>query len=211
MSVLNKLATALNRRDEVPNQELAKAIVRTSDKRAVKELVENLVHKDKNIQSDCIKVLYEIGALEPALIAPYYREFGKLLDSKNNRLVWGAMTALDSIAAQEPKGVYGLLAKVLNVADGGSVITRDHAVGILVKLGTLKQYADECVPLLIEQLMSCPNNQFPMYAEMSLALVSDKNKAALQKIMTRRLDGLEKESRKKRVAKVLTRLTKKTA
>jgi hypothetical protein len=211
MTALDKLATALNRRDEVPNQELAKDIVLTNDRRAVKDLVENLAHKDKNIQSDCIKVLYEIGEREPALIAPYYREFGKLLDSKNNRLVWGAMTALDSITVQEPKGVYGLLAKILDVATSGSVITRDHAVGILVKLGTLQQYADECMPLLVEQLLTCPNNQFPMYAEMSLALVNDKNKTTLQKAMTRRLDGLEKESQKKRVAKVLKQLTKKTA
>lgn len=209
MTALDKLATALNRRDEVPNQELAKDIVRTNDRRAVKELVENLAHKDKNIQSDCIKVLYEIGEREPALIAPYYREFGKLLASKNNRLVWGAMTALDSITAQEPKGVYGLLARALEAADSGSVITRDHAVGILVKLGTLKQYADECMPLVVEQLLTCPNNQLPMYAEMSLALVNDKNKPALQKVMTRRLAGLEKESQKKRVANVLKRLEQK--
>jgi hypothetical protein len=210
MNVINRLATSLNRRDEVPNKELAIEIVRTNDKRAVKEIVENLGHKDQNIQSDCIKVLYEIGEREPALIANYYREFGKLLDSANNRLIWGAMTALDSIAANEPKGVYSLLEKILDAADSGSVITRDHAVGILIKLGTLKRYQDECVPLLIEQLLSCPNNQFPMYAEMSLAVVNDGNKEALRKVMTRRLDGLEKESQKKRIAKVLKRLTKKT-
>lgn len=209
MTVLDKLATALNRRDEVPNQELAIDIVHTNDRNAVKELVENLAHKDKNIQSDCIKVLYEIGERQPALIAPYYREFGKLLDSKNNRLVWGAMTALDSITKKEPKGVYSLLAKVLDLADSGSVITRDHAVGILVQLGTMKQYADKCWPLLVGQLLTCPNNQFPMYAEMSLALVNDKNKGALQKAMTQRFDGLEKESQKKRVAKVLKRLNAK--
>lgn len=210
MTVLNKLASALNRRDEVPNQELAKEIVRTGDKRAVKELVENLAHRDKNIPSDCIKVLYEIGEREPALLAAYYHEFGKLLDSKNNRLVWGAMTALDTIAALEPKGVHSLLAKILEVADNsGSVIARDHAVGILVKLGSLKQYADECTPLLVEQLQTCPDNQLPMYAEMSLGLVNEKNRAALQKVMTRRLPELPKESQQKRVAKVLKRLEKK--
>ena len=206
MTILDKLATALNRRDEVPNQELAKEIVRTNNGRAVKELVEHLADKNKNIQSDCIKVLYEIGERQPALISSYYREFGKLLDSKNNRLVWGAMTALDSIASHEPKGVRGLLGKILAVADSGSVITRDHAVGILVKLATFKQYADECLPLLVEQLLTCPNNQFPMYAEMSSVLVSDKYKPALRKVMTRRLAGLEKESQQKRVAKVLKRL-----
>jgi hypothetical protein len=209
MSVLNKLATALNRRDEVPNQELAKEITRNNDRRAVKELVENLVNKDKNIQSDCIKVLYEIGAREPDLIAPYYREFAGLLDSKNNRLVWGAMTALDSVAAKEPKHIHSLLPKLLDLADSGSVITRDHVVGILVKLGAMKQYADECVPLLIEQLMSCPNNQFPMYAEMSLPVVTDKNRKAFQNVLTRRLEGLEKESQQKRVAKLLKQLTTK--
>jgi hypothetical protein len=211
MSVLNKLATALNRRDEVPNQELAQEIVRTNDRAAVKELIENLANKDKRLQSDCIKVLYEIGERRPALIASYHREFGKLLDSKNNRLVWGAMSALDSITLNKPKEIHALLAKILEVADSGSVITRDHAVSILVKLGTLKQYTDACLPLLLEQLLACPNNQLPMYAEMSLPLVNDKNKAALQKVLTRRLGGLEKESQKKRVAKVLKRLTQESA
>lgn len=206
MTILDKLATALNRRDEVPNQELAKEIVSATDRRAVRELVDHLTDNDKNIQSDCIKVLYEIGAREPALIAPYCGEFGKLLDSRNNRLVWGAMTALDSIAASEPTSVYKLLWKILAVADSGSVITRDHAVGILVKLACIKQFADQCLPLLVEQLMTCPTNQFPMYAEMSAVVVDEKYRAALQKVMTRRLPGLEKESQRKRVAKVLKRL-----
>lgn len=206
MTVLNKLASALNRRDEVPNQELAREIARSRNKRAVEELIQNLSHPNPNIQSDCIKVLYEIGALEPELIARYHREFGKLLDSRNNRLVWGAMTALDSIALKQPKFVYSLLAKILATADVGSVITRDHAVGILVKLGTRKQYAAKCVPLLIEQLRASPHNQFPMYAEMAMQVVTDKNRPALEKVITARLERLEKESQRKRVAKVLKRL-----
>ena len=125
MTVLNKLASALIRRDEVPNQALAHEIVRTSDPDAIGTLVENLWNKNKNIQSDCIKVLYEIGARKPDLIARYHQEFGKLIESQNNRLVWGAMTALDAIAFQEPKAVRGLLPRILTVAERGSVITRD--------------------------------------------------------------------------------------
>jgi len=114
---------------------LAHQIVRENDAAAVKELIVNLHHKHKGIQSDCIKVLYEIGAANPDLIAKYYREFGKLLESKHNRLVWGAMMALDTITLREPKGIYGMLSKILKVADtSGSVIARDQAVGILVKL-----------------------------------------------------------------------------
>ncbi len=207
MSVLDKLATALKRRDEVPNQELAQSIAATGDQQAVAELVQNLFNRDKNIQSDCIKVLYEIGERQPALIAGHYREFGKLLDSKNNRLVWGAMTALDAIAALEPKGVHGLLVKILTAADNsGSVIARDHAVGILTKLGALKQYAGECLPLLLEQLMKCPNNQFPMYVEMSLAVINSQNRQQFQQVINHRLNELEKESQRKRVLKVLKKL-----
>jgi hypothetical protein len=207
VSVLAKLATALNRRDEVPNQELARKIVRERDAAAVKELVENLGNKTKGIPGDCIKTLYEIGASNPDLIAKYYKEFGKLLESKNNRMVWGAMTTLDTIALKEPKGVRGMLSKILDAADNsGSVIARDHAVGILAKLGTVQPYKRDCVPLLLEQLMSCPNNQFAMYVEKSVAVIDAGNSKRFQQVMEQRMPKLERESQKKRVAKVLKKL-----
>lgn len=209
MNVLENLATALNRRDEVPNQELARWIVSERDAGAVRELVESLNHKNKGIQSDCIKALYEIGEANPDLIAKYYREFGQLLDSKNNRLVWGAMMALDTIVLKQPKGIYSMLSKILEVADtSGSVIARDHAVGILVKLGSLKPYKRNCVPLVIEQLISCPNNQFPMYVEMSVPVFDADNRKKFQQVIEKRMPKLDKESQKKRVAKVFKKLTK---
>ena len=207
MSVLEKLATSLNRRDEVPNQELARKIVCEGNANAVRELIENLNHKNKAIQSDCIKVLYEIGDSNPDLIAKYHKEFGKLLESKHNRLVWGAMMALGTIALKEPKGVYGMLSKILRVADtSGSVIARDHAVGILVKLGTLKPYERDCVALLLEQLMACPNNQFPMYVELSVSVIDANNSKRFRQVIEARMPTLDRESQKKRVAKVLKKL-----
>ena len=94
MNVIDKLASSLNRRDEVPNQELAKQIAVKKDKKAVAELIEYLNNKSKDIQNDCIKVLYEVGKINPALIADYAKNFIALLDHKNNRLQWGAMTAI---------------------------------------------------------------------------------------------------------------------
>src|SRR2546426_9016368 len=137
MTIIDKLASSLNRRDEVPNQKLAKQIVDRNDEKAVEELVGNLTNEEREIQSDCIKVLYEVGERNPALIAKYAREFSSLLDSENNRLVWGAMAALDQVALANPKAIYGMLAKIVGSAEKGSVITRDHAVGILVKLASL--------------------------------------------------------------------------
>jgi hypothetical protein len=55
MTILNKLASALNRRDEAPNQALADEIVRTSDTGAIGELVKNLSNKNKSIQKESQK------------------------------------------------------------------------------------------------------------------------------------------------------------
>src|SRR5687768_11293945 len=134
MTVIDKLASSLGRRDEIPNQELAKQIADTGDKKAVKELVENLASKNKHIQNDCIKTLYEIGYLKPSLISMHANNFVKFLEHKNNRLQWGAMTALKSITTEKPEVIFSALTKLADVADKGSVITKDNYVAILTKL-----------------------------------------------------------------------------
>ncbi|MES2560388.1 MAG: hypothetical protein V4590_11640 [Bacteroidota bacterium] len=203
MTILTQLSSALNRRDEVPNQELAKQVAVANDTRAVQELVENLANKNTDIQSDCIKVLYEIGTLNPILVAGFADAFVRLLDSKNNRLQWGAMTALHSITTENPKAVYSALAKIIAVADKGSVITNDHCVGILIKLCSVKTYATNAFTLLIERLMIAPTNQLPMYAEQALPVVTPQQKALFIKTLTARLGEIEKESKRKRVEKVI--------
>jgi hypothetical protein len=205
MSLLGRLATSLGRNDEQPNQELASQIAEERDGNAVKELVANLGNKDTGVQSDCIKVLYEIGSLRPSLIAPYAKEFIRLLDNGNNRLAWGAMTALDSIALESPQFVYSNIPKIIQAAAGGSVITRDHAVGILIKLASIGDYSEKASELLMKQLESCPANQLPMYAENALPIINDRNRAAFVKTLTSRLGGIEKESKRKRVAKVIAK------
>jgi hypothetical protein len=206
MIVLNKLASALDRRDEVLNQELAQQIIQQKDKNAVKELVENLSNKDKNVQSDCIKVLYEIGEHLPVLIAEYDKAFIALLENKNNRLVWGAMTALDSITTLNPEGIYKNLAKILAAADKGSVITKDHGVNILIKLAAEKKYAGNALLLLLEQMKNCPTNQLPMYAENALPVIGNDYKKNFVKVLASRLSEIEKESKQRRVEKVIKKL-----
>jgi hypothetical protein len=207
MSVLGKLATSLNRRDEVPNQKLALQIVDKADKKAVKELVENLTNPDKNIQGDCIKVLYEVGERKPKLIAGHGKKFVELLSSKNNRLVWGAMTALDAIALEDPTLVHSELPRIVDIGNKGSVITRDHAVSILVKLISTGNHRDATFGLLIQQLSDCPTNQLPMYAEMAMKVIDAKNKAAFIQTLTSRLDDIEKVSKKRRVEKVIKKVS----
>jgi hypothetical protein len=207
MSVLSRLASSLGRKDEAPNQELAEKIIRSRDRKAVKVLVDNLTNKDSKIKSDCIKVLYEVSGREPELIANYVQDFAKLLGSKNNRLVWGAMTALDTITVVSPHNVYKLLPAVMAAAESGSVIARDHTVGILIGLARNQEYASACLPLLMRQLRTCPDNQFPMYAEMSMPVISQENKNGFLKILRNRQNRFMKESQKKRIDKLVRKLT----
>ncbi len=206
MSIIPLLATSLGVRNEIPNQELAGKIANSGDKAAVKELVENLNNKDKNIQADCIKALYEVAVLRPDLVAMYDKEIGSLLGSKNNRLVWGGMTGLNAIAEANPEGVDKLLPKIIQTADAGTVITKDHAMGILTKLAKFSKYEGETMPLIMEQLWKSPVNQFPSYCEMALPLIKDKYKDEFKNILTTRLEELPKDSQRKRIEKVAKKI-----
>jgi hypothetical protein len=203
MSILPELAYSLGRRDEVPNQELAAKIAGANNKAAIKELVANLQNKSKDIQHDCIKVLYEIGLLKPALISGYLPVFLSLLQSKNNRMQWGAMAAIDNLATRNEDAVFAVLPQIIDAADKGSVITRDRAVSVLIKLCRIKKYYDDAFELLMDQLRNSPHNQFPMYAEESFPVINDHNREAFINVIRNRLPDMETESKKKRLEKLV--------
>ena len=176
MSIINRLASSQGRRDNVPNQELAKEIADSNDKKSVLELIETMkTTKDKRLQSDCIKTLYEIGYIKPELISEHYEYFLTLLESKNNRLVWGAMIALNTISRVRPKEIHENLEEILKATSKGSVITKDNGIGILINLCAVKEFENEIFPLLMKQLKECESKQLPMYAERALPIIKEQN------------------------------------
>lgn len=207
-NLIEQLASASGRKDELLNQELAASVVAKNDTAAVEELVDLLQHKSKDIQSDAIKVLYEIGEQNPAMIAAYSDNFLALLNSKNNRLVWGAMTALDCIAVLKPEPLYKQLPLIIDAAAKGSVIVKDHFIGILIKLISVKKYEQDAMILLLDQLKVSATNQLPMYAEQAMNVVPSSFKPDFIQILTDRLPDIEKESKRKRVEKVIRKLQK---
>jgi len=207
MNVIENLSSSLNRTDQEPNQQLARQIILTEDQEAITELIKNLSNPNKTIQSDCIKVLYEIGEQKPDLISEHLEVFTALLQSKNNRLVWGALSALDKISNLYPDKIYRDLPEILDAADKGSVISKDHAVNILIKLAGNKKYHDEAFILLLGQLSACPLNQLPMYAENAMVVVSEEYKTGFLQILQSRLTEFEKESKRKRVEKVIEKMS----
>ncbi|MEZ4827965.1 MAG: hypothetical protein R3C61_17030 [Bacteroidia bacterium] len=206
MSIIDRLSSALGRRDEEPNIELAREIAAGENSAAVQELVAHINDKDKAIQSNCIKVLYEIGEIKPALIAPFAGEFVTLLGSKNNRLQWGAMTALDAITSHNPRPIYEALPRIIAVADSGSVITNDHCVGILVQLCGVAEYEAEAFPLLIERIVKSPVNQLSMYAEKAQPVIKAQHKARFIATLSARLPDIDKPSKRTRVEKVMKKI-----
>ncbi len=202
------LSTSLNRKDEEPNIALAQEIAATSNLNAILELIELLSDKDKGIQSDSIKVLYEVAERKPELISEHTQVLLNLLSSKNNRLVWGAMTALNHITALNPARIFAQLPVILIASDSGSVIVKDHAIGILVKLMTVKEYSSDAFILLMDQLRISAPNQLPMYAEMALPVISRDQVEDFVKILQSRIPDIEKESKQKRVVKVISKALK---
>src|SRR6185503_4274685 len=153
MSVLSRLASSVGRRDEIPNQELARALADKKDKARIREIAENLWNKDKRIQADCIKVLYEVGYIEPKLIADHAQDFVKLLRSKNNRLVWGGMTALAEVAKANSDEVFKYLDEIKKAKETGSVITVDNAISTLAYTAAARdKYNQAIFPYLLKHL-----------------------------------------------------------
>lgn len=209
MSVLDQLASSLGRRDEVPNQELASALAAKKDKAGIRELAENLWNRDKNIQSDCIKVLYEVGAIESKLIADYADDFAQCLRSKNNRLAWGGMTALAEVAKANPDAVFKHLNEIKKAKETGSVITVDNAISTLAYTASANdEYNKAIFPYLLEHLSSCRPKEVPQHAERSLPAVNTSNKNKFIEVLEKRVEDLSGSglSRVKKVIKQVSNL-----
>ena len=191
MSVLNKLACAQNRRDEVPNQKLAQELVQNGDTSGIREIAENLWNKDTDIQSDCIKVIYEIGYLKPELIAAYTPDFLKLLKSRENCLVWGAMLALSTVAALKADELFPHIGEIQHAMEKGSVITEDNGVGTLALIASTKEEYNQVIfPYLLNHLATCRPKSVPQHAEKTLIAVNAQNKEAFIQVLEKRLEDL---------------------
>ena len=187
MSTLEKIAYFQNRRDEVPNQLLAKEMVATQNEEGIREIADNLENKNKNIRSDCLKVLYEIGYLEPGLIADYVDEFLELLKSKDNRMVWGAMIGLASIASQRPKEIWASIDNVIRVMESGTVITMLWGMRVLARVAAADPvYKQKIFPFLLKQIQGSIPRDVPTHSESILCAVDRENKVELLAVMESR-------------------------
>lgn len=203
MSALQEIAYFQGRRDEVPNQELARRLAQARDVAGIGEIAAGLWHKDGHVRSDCLKVLYEIGYLEPALIADYVEEFVRLLDERNNRLVWGSLIALSTIANLRSAEIYAHVPAIQHALKYGSVIAVDNAVKTLARVAAADSiYQQALLPGLLEHLASCRPKDVSQHAESTLLAIDAPHAPAFIQTLETRLPDLS-ASQAARVRKVI--------
>jgi hypothetical protein len=202
-SIKQQLAHALGRRDEIPNTALAEKICASNDRKAVDELLVLLQDKKKEVRHDAIKVLYEIGERKPTMIHPHASTFLAYLETTDNRMQWGVMSALSAISKYKPETIGPYLSTIVDVMDNGSVITRDHGMYVLMAVAGIKKFHRDCLDLMLEQLEKAPVNQFPMYAEKTAEVMDQVDLPRFLKILQSRQDVLVIPSKQKRMEKLM--------
>jgi hypothetical protein len=190
MPVLNRIAYYQDRRDEAPNRELARELAATRDQEGIREIADNLAHPNQSVQSDCLKVLYEIGYLAPDLIADYVAQFLALLKHKNNRMVWGGMIALATIAPLKAREIWNELDSVIDAVNYGTTITEDWGIKTLARVAAADEaYGRRIFPLLLKYLKECLPRDVPRHADSILPAVdATKREEFLALLETRRAE-----------------------
>jgi hypothetical protein len=209
MSALEKIAYYQNRRDEIPNQLLAGELVKDRNAAGISEIVKNLDNKNKNIRSDCLKVLYEVGYLDPSLIEDHVDDFLKLLNSRDNRMVWGALIALAAIADHRPGEIWAQIDNVIRVTETGTIISKVWGIRTLARVAAHNEkYKIKIFPILLNQIRVCIARDVPTHAESSLPAVDLKNKGQLASLLeSRRAEFTTSQlSRFKKVLKLLEKI-----
>jgi len=156
MKWISKIAFYRNIRNETPNKELAKELADTDNIKGIKEISEYLFDKNKSVSSDSLSVLYTIGYSKPELIQEYIDDFLKLLESKNNRMVWGSMIALSTIAYLKADFIFKRIELILETMRKGTLITEVWGIKILVSLSLKnREYKSKLLPVLFDYLEKC--------------------------------------------------------
>jgi hypothetical protein len=126
-----------------------------------------------------------------------------LLKSKNNRLVWGGMLALSTIAPLKADTIFQHLAEIQRAMQQGSVITVDNGVKTLALAAAGDLARSQVIfPYLLDHLRTCRPKDVPQHAESTLPAVNDGNKGEFIAVLEQRMGDLS-ISQAARVRKVI--------
>ncbi|MEI6284881.1 MAG: hypothetical protein WCP79_00100 [Bacillota bacterium] len=199
---IERIAFYLNRRDEVPNRELAQELAVHADVAGLMEVRAGLSDKNRNVRSDCLKVLYEAGYSRPDLIAGFVDDFIVLLDAKENRMQWGAMIALALISGFHPAKLFALRSKLIAKMQHGTLITQVWGLKLFVGIiAANRECFSELRPVLKQYIESARSLDLPGRLEHYAPILDPVFAGELAGIIGKRTDL--KTVHVKRINKVL--------
>jgi hypothetical protein len=150
--------------------------------------------------------LYEIGYLAPELVADYCGDFLALLKSKDNRMVWGAMIALATIADLRAKEIWARVDDVIAAVENGTLITVVWGVKTLARVAAAdKRYRKKISPILFAQLRNCIARDVPLHAESMVVAIDDSNRQEFLAVLASRQKELT-TAQAARLGKVMKRI-----
>ncbi len=203
------LSTFQDTNDQQPNIDLAEKLAESKDKDTIDEIAENMNSEFKSIAGDCIKVMYEIGKINPELITEYFDTFIGLLSSKNNRMVWGAMYAVAQTAPYRIKQADENFETILYAYKKGSAITVDNSIVVFAHIAKADvSNSQKAYNIIINHLKKCRAKDVPQHSEKAFLCVSEKNCGDFSNALEQRLDELS-ASQQGRVKKILKRIENK--
>ena len=189
--LLNRLGYLQTRRDRTPNLDLARDLAARDDIDGIREIAQNMWSDNKNIHGDCMNVMYEIGRVEPNLIAPYAPDFIKFLKSKYQNMVLGAITALAEVAKVKPEFIFQHLDDIKKVKEAGSDMTLNKSISTLANTSAAnEEYGRVIFPYLLEHLSTCYFKEVSEHAERTLPAVNENNKDEFIKTLEKRIEKL---------------------
>lgn len=197
MHVLHGIACSQGRHNEAPNVELARQLAEARDRKGIREIVEHPDDTRPQVQADCLKVLYEIGYHAPNLVAECADRFLQLLASRNNRLVWGGLIALSTIASRTGGRLHLHRQETMEAIDQGSVITQDSGIQALAHVASRSSYQKALLPYLLRHLSTCRPKDLPLRSEAALAAVTACTKGPFSRVLERRLRELNAAQRRR--------------
>ncbi|MEO9474275.1 MAG: hypothetical protein ABJG41_02030 [Cyclobacteriaceae bacterium] len=207
MHLIDRLSSTQGLRTQDANKALAKDILISQDFEAIHELKSLLTSPpDQKVLFDVLKTLETIGESNPKMIEHLFEDLSSLLNHKKNMVVWIAMSALSHITMFHPQRTFELLGNILQVMDGGSVITRDKGMVMLVGLYNETAYRQDVKPLIVEQILMAPDNQFGQYVEKWMKVILPEDVPVLIDTLEQRLPELTSPSHQKRAHKNLKKL-----
>lgn len=206
MNVYKQLSSRIGLRGDQADIDLAVKLSQNPNPEAVKELVQGLSSKDRALQSDCIKALYELGYRDPSQVAPHATNFLELLHSRNNRLVWGGMIALSTIADQTADQLYPELDRIVDAFKNGGTITKDAGVSVLAGIASGSAvYKEQILPILVNHLKNCRPHSLAQHAERAAKAFAGLEANQFLEIMNLRLADLS-PTQVKRVQSLMKRV-----